>query len=1090
MRFTQIGSVLCALLLSCTFANAGQVALPQTIKGGGTGASTWDVRNSCSFAGGTNAMCIGDGSLNGHNDAFDDFGGIVVDGVAVQAPGGLVTVNGQFVTTAAQTLSGLTVTLEYYFDPVTANWRTLATFVNPTGADISSVIHYGGNLGSDNNTVIRASSSGDLVFKAADRWAISTDQLTDPIGDPANTIVFYGPGSPRVPITSVVTAHGVGPTFDDVDVSYNITVPAGQTRSLLFFVQFNTSGAEAIKAVGTFDSNTALLNAGLLDGLTQTTLSQILNWDFSALSFGSVQSFVWNDVNGNGIQDVGEPGISGVTLRLLSPDETFIRAAVTDSTGHIVINVAVGNYQLELVRANGFKLSPKDQGTDDAVDSDFTPSTGIVSITVAASATSNQDAGLISVAATAFGADATTLYRVNSASGITTVVATTGGRNITGLAVDPTSGTLFAITGSTGTNPNTLFTVDKTTGVLTMVAALSGFTPFGDISFDSTGQLFGFDTGTGAGTQDVYKIDKATAAATLVADSTLTGTKGEGLAFRADGTLFLAPFGNDGSLLTVNPTTGLTTVVAQLSGAPGPLNNDSVSAMAFGPDGYLYATTNNGGAESFLVVIDPVTGKITSRGQLPNGFEALCFDVGANAPATISGKVWTETDANGILDSGESLTSGVTVNLLLSGEKVASVVSDSHGYGFSVAAGTYVVEFKVPAGDFFTKQDQGTDDTVDSDADRTTGRTAAIALTASQIKADISAGLVAGATIGNRVFSDLNANGIQDVSDGTGGVSNVIVQLLNEVGTVVAATTSDSNGNYGFSPLDPLVKYVVQFTPPAGMAITLKDQGSDDALDSDADQVTGKTALITLTPGQINNTIDVGLVTPVFPTITSPASASNTAPIVGETVTFSVTATDPNGNPLTVTWDFGDGTTGTGATVTHVYTTTGVFVATATVSNGTVGGTSTSSQTVIVGALPLVVTKASVKLSITKPGTDTIGISGVMPIQTGIVIASQSVTVNFGGVIKTFNLDAKGGAKSGKDSIKIGIKGANAQNAKFSVKLNGDFKAALAKEGFNNGNNTNKPVLVNISIAVGTKLFATTTQMFYTSKLASGGTAK
>ena len=39
----------------------------------------------------------------------------------------------------------------------------------------------------------------------------------------------------------------------------------------------------------------------------------------AGLADGTIGNFVWNDLNGNGVQDPGEPGIAGVTVRLYSP---------------------------------------------------------------------------------------------------------------------------------------------------------------------------------------------------------------------------------------------------------------------------------------------------------------------------------------------------------------------------------------------------------------------------------------------------------------------------------------------------------------------------------------------------------------------------------------------------------------------------------------------------------------------------------------------------------------------------------------------------------------------------------------------------
>ena len=69
------------------------------------------------------------------------------------------------------------------------------------------------------------------------------------------------------------------------------------------------------------------------------------------------------------------------------------------------------------------------------------------------------------------------------------------------------------------------------------------------------------------------------------------------------------------------------------------------------------------------------------------------------------------------------------------------------------------------------------------------------------------------------------------------------------------------------------------------------------------------------------------------PAITAAATASSTTPQVGQSVNFSVAASDPNLSALSYTWTFGDGATTSGASVSHAYSTIGNFTATVTVSN-------------------------------------------------------------------------------------------------------------------------------------------------------------
>jgi len=44
--------------------------------------------------------------------------------------------------------------------------------------------------------------------------------------------------------------------------------------------------------------------------------------DFGFIAPVSIGSFIWQDVNGDGIQDASEPGISGVLVDLLVDDGT------------------------------------------------------------------------------------------------------------------------------------------------------------------------------------------------------------------------------------------------------------------------------------------------------------------------------------------------------------------------------------------------------------------------------------------------------------------------------------------------------------------------------------------------------------------------------------------------------------------------------------------------------------------------------------------------------------------------------------------------------------------------------------------------
>jgi len=75
-----------------------------------------------------------------------------------------------------------------------------------------------------------------------------------------------------------------------------------------------------------------------------------------------------------------------------------------------------------------------------------------------------------------------------------------------------------------------------------------------------------------------------------------------------------------------------------------------------------------------------------------------------------------------------------------------------------------------------------------------------------------------------------------------------------------------------------------------------------------------------------------------------------------QAVTFTGTgSSDPDGDPLTYQWDFGDGTTGSGPTPAHAYTALGSFTATLVVNDGAANSAPATANVTIENRLPVAV---------------------------------------------------------------------------------------------------------------------------------------
>lgn len=144
------------------------------------------------------------------------------------------------------------------------------------------------------------------------------------------------------------------------------------------------------------------------------------------------------------------------------------------------------------------------------------------------------------------------------------------------------------------------------------------------------------------------------------------------------------------------------------------------------------------------------------------------------------------------------------------------------------------------------------------------------ALAAEPQKVGISLGACEAASLGDFVWADVDGNGLQD--DGPTGLNGVYVRLFDPGPDGLPATADDvplsavvtgngpggQPGWYGFPGLAP-GDYLVCVEPPPTFVVTARDQGGDDALDSDADPATACSPVVVLAADEDDPTVDFGL---------------------------------------------------------------------------------------------------------------------------------------------------------------------------------------------------------------------------------------
>lgn len=182
---------------------------------------------------------------------------------------------------------------------------------------------------------------------------------------------------------------------------------------------------------------------------------------------------------------------------------------------------------------------------------------------------------------------------------------------------------------------------------------------------------------------------------------------------------------------------------------------------------------------------------------------------------------------------------------------------------------------------------------------------------------------VASIQVGNRVWFDTNADGIQDPAEQP--LDGVVVELVNSTGTVAGTTTTDAAGTYYFNNVSADTDYKIRLaksnydsggvfaaggTHVGKGVLTTADAGSADDLDSDA-MLMGGLPSISINVSASNHTFDFGMTSGVelgnlvwFDTDNdgvrdvgeAPASGVTVNLIDGDDATVATETTDANGH--------------------------------------------------------------------------------------------------------------------------------------------------------------------------------------------------
>jgi hypothetical protein len=282
-RRSVLGIALVAFLLAAApAAYAVSVVINDTDLTGG-GGTTWDP-DSDDYActpppmGAPEFVPVDDGSTASRNDGFDGGFAVWVGGLNGKLFGdadGNGNKRGQRLSVGPTNTKGFKVSATETALQTSPTLRMIFQFKNASRHTVGRKIAVETNLGSDDQTSIDASSSGNASWSRGDRWLVSHDEPVSSNGpDPVVTQVWFGKQAAKRP---VAIKHSDGNSPDCFLTTFKLRVKPHRVKDLMLFSEMNNAVGGAVQKAHKF--NKRHLSRKLLKGLGHRVKKRIVNWD-------------------------------------------------------------------------------------------------------------------------------------------------------------------------------------------------------------------------------------------------------------------------------------------------------------------------------------------------------------------------------------------------------------------------------------------------------------------------------------------------------------------------------------------------------------------------------------------------------------------------------------------------------------------------------------------------------------------------------------------------------------------------------------------------------------------------------------------